>query len=310
MWQLFLIKVGRALITLLACISLSFFVIRLSGDPLDMLLADDVPQSIRDEYRIRWGLDLPLHEQYAHYMLAAAKGDFGRSQVDGRDAMAQVAERIPATLQLGAAVLFLALLIGIPAGLLAALYRGTLIDRAVISVSIFGYAMPHFFFGTLLILLFALRLRLLPSSGYGSFAHLVMPALTLGLSMAGKLARFVRTSVLDVLSQPFIRTAKGKNLPMSRVILHHVFPNAAIPVVTFLGFETGLLIGGAVVTETVFAWPGVGRLLVESVAKRDLAIVQAIILLIAASMTAANFLVDLAYGWLDPRVRSGSGRKM
>lgn len=309
MTRFVIIKLIRAMVTIFLCVSICFFVLRLSGDPVDTMLPDDAPETIRQEYRTRLGLDRPILEQYARFVLTIAHGDFGKSLVDGRDAMSVVVERIPATLQLGGAVLALALAIGVPAGVAAALHRGRSLDRLVMGGAVFGYAMPNFFFGILLILLFALQLRWLPSSGYGSLAHLVMPALTLGTAMAGKLARFVRTSMLEVLGHPFVRAASGMRLPPRRILFRHIFPNAAIPVVTFLGFELGLLIGGAVVTESVFGWPGVGRLLALSVAKRDLAVVQAIIFLIAFTMIAANLLVDLAYGWLDPRTRSAGGRK-
>lgn len=302
------IKLFRALVTIFLCVSICFFVLRLSGDPVDTMLPDDAPETVRQEYRTKLGLDRPIFEQYARFVLTIFHGDFGRSLVDGRDALSVVAERIPATLQLGAAVLILALAIGVPAGVAAAIYRGRSPDRVLMSGAVFGYAMPNFFLGIVLILLFALQLRWLPSSGYGSLAHMVLPAVTLGTAMAGKLARFVRTSMLEVLGHPFVRAVKGMRLPPHRILFRHIFPNAAIPVVTFLGFELGLLIGGAVVTESVFGWPGVGRLLALSVAKRDLAVVQVIIFLIALTMIIANLLVDLAYGWLDPRVRSTGGR--
>lgn len=299
----------RALLTVFLCVSISFFVLRQSGDPLDALLSDDAPETVRQEYRERLGLDRPILEQYARFVLTVFQGDFGQSLVDGRGAFSVVAERIPATLQLGAAVVVLGLAIGLPAGVAAALRRGRPLDRVLMGAAIFGYALPNFFLGILLILLLSLQLRWLPSSGYGSPGHLVMPAITLGTAMAGKLARFVRTSVLEVVGSPFVGAARGMRLPPLRVLRRHIFPNAAIPVVTFLGFEFGLLIGGAVVTESVFGWPGVGRLLVLSVAKRDLAVVQAIIFLIALTMIAANLLVDLAYGWLDPRVRDAGARR-
>ncbi|WP_157020061.1 ABC transporter permease [Mesorhizobium xinjiangense] len=300
-------RLARALITIVGCATLAFFVLRMAGDPIIALLPADAPPEVMERYRTLWGLDRPLYEQYVRYLISLAQGDFGQSLVDGRDALGVVLERAGATLILGGVVIALALLIGVPAGTFAALRRGTPADHATMTVAIFGYAMPNFFLGLLLILLFSMQLRLLPSSGYGSAAHLVMPALTLGTAMAAKLARFVRTSVLDVLGQPFVRAARGKRLPELAVILRHVFPNAAIPVITFLGFEIGLLIGGAVVTENVFGWPGIGNLLVLSVARRDLAVVQTIVMAIAATMVLANLVVDLAYGWIDPRVRLAGG---
>lgn len=309
MTRFVLIKSGRALFTLFLVTTICFLVLRLTGDPLDALLSEEVPETIRQEYRVRLGLDRPLAEQYGRFVLTLAQGDFGTSLVDGRSALSVVLERVPATLELGLAVLLTGLAIGASAGVASALNRGSALDRFIMSGAVFGYAMPGFFLGILLILVFSLQLRWLPSSGYGTWAHLIMPAITLGSSMAGKLARFVRTSVLDVLGQPFIQAAYGMRLPPLHVLGRHIFPNAAIPVVTFLGFEIGTLIGGAVVAETVFGWPGIGRLLAVSVAKRDLAVVQCIIVLIATTMIVANLLVDLAYGWLDPRVRNNSGAR-
>lgn len=301
-------RLARALITVVGCATLTFFVLRMAGDPIMALLPADTPTEVMERYRVLWGLDRPLFEQYVRYLLALTHGDFGRSLVDGRDALGVVMERAGATLLLGGVVIVLAILIGVPAGTFAALRRGSAADHLTMTVAIFGYAIPNFFLGLLLIMLFAMQLRLLPSSGYGSAAHLVMPAITLATAMAAKLARFVRTSVLDVLDQPFIRAARGKRLPQLTVILRHVFPNAAIPVITFLGFEFGLLIGGAVVTENVFGWPGIGNLLVVSVARRDLAVVQTIVMVVAAMVILANLVVDLAYGWIDPRVRLAGGR--
>jgi peptide/nickel transport system permease protein len=255
------------------------------------------------EYRARWGLDAPLPEQYVRYLAAVAQGDFGRSFADNRDALGVVMERVPATLLLGGATFALAVLLGVPLGIVAALRRNTAVDRAVMGFAVFGFSTPHFFLGILMILLFAMQLRWLPSSGSETWQHMVMPVLTLGTAAAGTLARFTRTAMLEVMGQPFLRTAHGKGATAAYALRRHALPNAAIPVVTVVGFQIGGLIGGALVTETVFAWPGVGRLLVSAVSGRDLAVVQTIVLLVAATMVTANYLVDLAYGLLDPRIR-------
>lgn len=305
-------KFLRALLTLAVCVTMVFVVLRVSGDPASALLPDDTPPDVVAEYHRRWGLDRPLHEQYLRYAVAVASGDLGISFADGRPAIIVVAERAMATVQLGLAALVLAILFGLPLGIVAALKRNTGFDRLLMSVAVFGFSIPSFFLGIVLILIFAMQARLLPSAGSETPAHLVLPALTLAAAALGKLSRFTRTAVLDVLGQPYVRTAKAKGLGQVAVIARHVMPNAAIPVVTFLGFELGLLIGGAVVVETVFAWPGIGRLLVISVGQRDLAVVQTIILLIALTMVLANLAVDLAYGWLDPRVKAlaaGTGAK-
>ncbi len=305
MLTLFLVKTARALLTVLMCVTVVFVVLRLSGDPAETLLPENTPPDTVAEYRARWGLDAPLPEQYLRYLAAVLHGDFGRSFADNRDALSVVMERVPATLLLGGATFAVALLLGVPLGMVAALRRNSATDRAVMSFAVFSFSTPHFFLGILLILLFTMQLRWLPSSSSGSWQHMVMPVVTLGTASAGTLARFTRTAMLEVMGQPFLRTARGKGASESYAVRRHALPNAAIPVVTVIGFQLGGLIGGALVTETVFAWPGVGRLLVSAVSGRDLAVVQTIVLLVAATMVTANYLVDIAYGLLDPRIRSG-----
>jgi len=309
MLRLASVKWLRAILTLLICVTIVFFVLRISGDPAQALLPDDTPAEILAEYRRRWGLDLPLWEQYLRYLAAVVRGDFGISFADGRPAWEVVMEKIPNTLLLGGLSLAVAIASGLVAGVTAARHHGRRLDRFVMGFAVLGYSLPNFFLAIMLILVFALQMRLLPSAGSQTWAHLVMPVLTLSAATAGKVARFTRTSMLEVLGLPFVRAVRGKGVPPVAVLMRHAIPNAAIPIVTMLGFELGLVIGGAVVTETVFAWPGVGRLLVVSVGQRDLAVVQTIILLIAATMVASNLLVDIAYGWLDPRVNASRVQK-
>ncbi len=297
-------KTLRALLTMFLVVTFTFLILRISGDPTEVMFPDDVPQEVKDAYRTAWGLDRPLPEQFAKYLVSVGHGDLGYSFRDSRPALDVVTERIPATLRLGLCSFALSVCLGIPLGLCAAFRRNTFLDRLATSVSVMGYSMPNFFLGILLILLFSLKLRLLPSSGAATPEHLIMPVITLGTATAGIVARFTRTAVLDVLGQPFVMAAKAKGLSVPRLIFGHVLPNAAIPVITILGLQLGSVIGGALVTETVFAWPGIGRLLVQSVNYRDLAVVQTIVLIIAASMIICNLLVDMAYGWLDPRIRS------
>jgi len=310
MTRFFLTKLLRAVVTLWLVVTFIFVILRLSGDPTDILLPDDAPQEVVEYYRHLWGLDRPLHEQYMRYFASVIQGDFGESLRDRRDALTVVLERVPATLQLGFAALLCSILVGVPLGTYAALHRNQAADRLTIGFAVLGYAMPHFFLGILLILLFSMWLQVLPSSGSATWLHMVMPVITLGMSSAGTLARFSRSAMLEVLNQPFMRTAKAKGVPRLRRIAWHAMPNAAIPVVTVLGFKIGGLISGAVVTETVFAWPGIGRLLVTSVAQRDLAVVQTIILLVALTMVVTNLLVDILYGWIDPRVRVSNQRQV
>jgi peptide/nickel transport system permease protein len=219
--------------------------------------------------------------------------------------LAIVAERVPWTLLLGLTAYAVAVALGVPLGILAALHRNSWADRLIMSFAVFGFALPNFFLGILMILLFSLSLQWLPSSGTGTVLHLVMPAATLGLATAGALARFTRSAMLEVLGKAYMPAAAAKGVPPRARILRHALPNAAIPVVTVMGLNLGALVGGAIVVETVFAWPGVGRLLVSAVSARDLAVVQALALLIAATMVLANLAVDLLYGVLDPRIRVG-----
>ena len=306
MGRLILIKSIRALLTVIICVTFVFIILRVSGDPVRSLLPDDTPPAVLDEYRERLGLDRPLVEQYLNYVTAIAQGDFGVSFTERRPAIEVVRERIPATLQLGSAAMALALLLGLPLGTLAAFFRNTIIDRAVMAAAVFGHSVPHFFLGIVLILLFAMEWRLLPSSGYTTWQHMILPVFTLGTAAAGTIARFARTSMVEVLGQPFVRTALGKGASRLHAITRHALPNAAIPIVTVIGFQLGGLVGGALVTETVFAWPGVGRVLVTAVGMRDLAVVQTIVLLVATTMVGANYLVDIAYGLLDPRIRASN----
>ena len=227
---------------------------------------------------------------------------------DGRPALAVVMERIPATLMLTLPALCLKIGLGIPSGVYAALHRNSWIDRLVMSLAVVGFTVPSFVLGLVLVLVFSVWLGWLPTSGQGSWQHIVLPAVTLGLGGAAILARFTRSAMLEVLGQPYIRTASAKGLAWARVVRGHAVPNAALPTVTVLGFMVGTLIAGAVVVESVFAWPGVGRLLVVGVANRDLAVVQCILLLVALTMVTANLMVDLAYGVLDPRIRSIQAR--
>lgn len=299
-------KFARAVLTILFVMTFAFVVLRLSGDPALLILGSEAPPEAMAAFRRAWGLDDPIWQQYLRYVANMIEGNFGLSMRDRRPAFELVVERLPATLWLMVPALLVKLLIGIPAGVYAALHRDSWIDRLTMTVSVLGYAVPNFVLGLLLVLVFAVNLRWLPSSGSDTLAHLVMPVAVLGTAGAGIIARFTRSAMLEVLGQPYVRTATAKGVPWYRVVRWHALPNAAIPTVTVIGFMIGSLIAGAVVTESVFAWPGIGRQLVVSVANRDLAVVQVVLLLVAVSMVASNLTIDLLYGWLDPRVRSGA----
>ncbi|GAB4510859.1 MAG: ABC transporter permease [Roseibium sp.] len=301
-------KLLRALITMWLVVTFVFFVLRLTGDPLAQLLPDDVDQSTVEFYRKLWGLDAPILVQYRNYFLALFQGDFGISFRDNQDALELVLSRLPKTALLGFTALAFALLFGIPLGIAAALKKNTAFDRFVMGLAVFGFSMPNFFLGILLILGFSLHLRILPSSGSDTWAHMIMPVFTLGTSFGAQIARYTRSSMIDVLNRPYMRTADAKGAGTDRRLYLHALPNAAIPVVTIIGLKVGELIGSAVITENVFAWPGIGRLLTFSVATRDLAVVQCILMMIALTMVLSNLLVDLLYGWMDPRVRVGASQ--
>ena len=297
------LRLARAFLTLVLVVSFAFIVLRLSGDPALLIMSADAPPEAVAAFRRAWGLDDPLWIQYFRYFAAIFQGDLGNSMRDGRSAISLVAERIPATLALTLPALAIKLGLGIPAGIYAALHRNSFADRAVMLLAVAGFTVPSFVLGLLLVLLFAVQLGWLPSGGQDSWRHAILPVITLGLGGAAMLARFTRSAMLEVLGQPYMRTALAKGVPWQMAVRRHALPNAAIPTVTIVGFMIGSLLAGAVVVESVFSWPGVGRLLVVAVANRDLAVVQCILLLIATTMVTANLVVDLLYGVLDPRLR-------
>ncbi|MCA3356776.1 MAG: ABC transporter permease [Roseomonas sp.] len=297
-------RLARAALTIAMVVTFAFIVLRLSGDPAQIIMGADAPPEAVDAFRVAWGLDEPIWVQYFSYFWAILQGDLGRSMRDGRDAIVLVTERIPATLALTLPALAIKICLGIPAGIYAALHRNSLADRMVMIIAVAGFTVPSFVLGLLLVLVFAVQLGWLPSGGQESWRHGILPVITLGLGGAAVLARFTRSAMLEVLGQPYIRTASAKGVPWRAVVTGHALPNAAIPTVTIIGFMVGTLIAGAVVVESVFSWPGVGRLLVVAVANRDLAVVQCILLLVAITMVCANLIVDLLYGLLDPRLRA------
>lgn len=306
MFSYVLSRLARAVLTIALVMTFAFVVLRMSGDPALILLGPDAPQDAIDAFRTRWGLDAPLWQQYLAYMKQLVTFDFGISMRDRAPAIDLVLERVPATLALTIPALILKVGIGIPAGVYAALHRQSVTDRGVIMLSIFGFTIPSFVLGLVLVLIFAVQLDWLPSGGQESWRHAILPIITMSVGGIGVLARFSRSAMIEVLGQPYIRTAMAKGLSWRDVVWKHALPNAAVPIVTLIGFMVGALIAGAVVVESIFSWPGVGRLIVVSVANRDLAVVQCLLLVIASSMVIANLLVDVAYGLLDPRLRAKS----
>jgi len=302
--RVLLTNLARGLLAIVLTVTFVFVILRVAGDPLTMILPLEASQEQVAATRAEWGLDQPLYVQYASYVTKLLTGDFGRSNADGRPALSVVLEKTPATMVLMATGMTLALVLGIGTGMLAAFYRGSVIDRAIMGGAVLVHAMPGFLLCIFAVLLFAVQLGWLPSGGGSTPLHLIMPALVIGLSAAGVIARFVRSSALEVLGQNYIRVASIKPLPRWYLFAFHVMPNASLPLLTLVGFLLGGMIGGAAIVESVFAWPGIGRFLVTAVAKRDLATVQTIVILVSVTMVTANLVADLLYTVVDPRLRN------
>jgi peptide/nickel transport system permease protein len=281
----------------------TFLLLHLTGDPVGMMLPADATEAERARIIRLFGFDRPLPVQFIRFAAGAVRGDFGKSIRQDEPALALVVERLPATLELTLAAMAIAVLVALPAGIVSAARRGSLLDQGAMLVALIGQSVPNFWLGIMLILLFAVSLGWLPPFGRGGFANLVLPALTLSMYSMARTARLIRSGMLEVLSQDYIRTAHAKGLSERPVLLRHALKNALIPAVTVLGLDLAHLLGGAVITETIFAWPGVGRLIVSAIYARDYPIVQAGVFVIAVGYTAINLLVDALYAWLNPRVR-------
>ena len=285
-------------------VSLVFLLIHIvPGDPIAQMLGEGAPASDIAATRRAYGLDAPLGEQYLHYWKGVLHGDLGRSIRYNETVTKLIGQRYPYTLRLTLASLLVAILLSIPAGVHSARRRNRWDDRLLSVVSLFGLSFPNFALGPILILLFAIKAGWLPVSGAGSFANLVLPALTMGSALAAILTRMVRTSMLEELSQDYIRTARAKGLPERQVVYRHALRNAMIPVLTVLGLQFGALLAGAIVTEKIFSWPGIGRLTVDAISSRDYFLVQGCILAIGLTYVAVNFLTDVLYSVANPRIR-------
>ena len=280
-----------------------FLVVHLSGDPTALYVGPEGTKADYELIRAALGFDRPLPEQYGRFLLRALQGDFGRSLRHRQPTLPLVLARFPATLELAGAAMALAALVAIPLGILSALRRDSLIDTSAMMFALSGQCMPTFWLGILLILIFGVNLRWVPVYGGEGLLTLVLPAVTLGVWAAARTARITRSSLLEVLPQDFLRTARAKGVGEGAVILRHALRNGAIPIVTAFGLELGNLLGGAVVTEAVFAYPGVGRLAVEAVVNKDVPLIQAVVFTVAALLITLNLVIDLAYMALDPRVR-------
>jgi peptide/nickel transport system permease protein len=306
MLSFIVIRLARALLTILLVVAFAFVALRLSSDPAVVVLGPDAPPKAVAAFRAAWGLDQPLWEQFFFYIAGLLRGDFGRSLLNGAEVLPLVGARVLVTLEIMVPSLIIGILVGVSAGTFASLKRGTYVDRLVMFGAVAGFTVPGFVLGLVLVLVFAVHLGWLPSGGNDSWESAILPIVTLSTGWAAILARFTRGSMVEVLGQPFIRTASAKGLLWRAVVTRHALPNAAIPVVTTIGFMVGGLLAGAVVIESVFSWPGLGQLIVQSVAARDVAVVQCVLLLVATTMVISNMTVDFLYNVLDPRLRTGS----
>lgn len=301
-------RLALSSIAMLGVITIVFILLHASGDPASLLVTQDATRQDMERIRQAYGLDRPLSVQYARFIERVARGDLGYSYRQGLPVTELIVDRISATFELALASLAVAIVLGVALGMAAAVRRGSGIDTTAMTVALLGTSMPSFWFGLLLIIVFGVKLGWLPVSGYGGLNHLVMPALVLGGFYAAQVSRLTRTSLLEVLAQDYIRTGRAKGLRPRTVLFRHALRNAALPILTVLGLSFGQMLGGAIVVESIFAWPGMGRLAVQAVLGRDFPVVQGVTVVGAAVFLAVNLAVDLIYGWVDPRLRSAAPR--
>ena len=296
-------RLSHSAIVIVLVLTVVFFLTRLTGDPVLFFVPMDTAPADLEEIRERMGFNDPLYVQYARFMADAAQGDFGESLRQPDPAANLVISRIPATLELGLTALVISIVLGVPLGIFSAIHRGSIADKISTLIAVLGLSVPAFWMGLLLMLLFAVYLGWLPTGGRGSLAQLIMPAVTLAAFSVARYARLARSTMLDVLGQDYVRTGRAKGMSENRVIWVHALKNASIPLITVTGLQAGHLLGGAVVVEQVFSWPGMGRLLVQSLLNRDFPVVMAAIVFVALIYTLLSLLTDLAYAWANPEVR-------
>ncbi|MDQ3547421.1 MAG: ABC transporter permease [Chloroflexota bacterium] len=303
MLQYIMRRLVQTLLVLLGVSALSFGMMFLSGDPTMLMAGETWNREQIEDFRQQMGFDRPWYVQYGDFLSGAVQGDFGVSLRQRQPTFDLVIERMPATIELAAAALAISLSIGLPLGVLAAIKRGSIWDNMLMMTGLLGQSIPVFWLGLLLVMVFSVRLGWFPVAGRGGLDHLVLPALTLGLFSTAYVARMTRSSMLEVLGNDYIRTARAKGLRERVVITRHALRNALIPLVTVVGLQVGALLGGAVITETIFAWPGVGRLTIQAIQTKDLPLVQAAVTVIATIFVLVNLIVDLLYTYLDPKIR-------
>jgi peptide/nickel transport system permease protein len=299
-------RLGQTVLVVFLSLTAVFFLVRLGGDPVLLFLPMDIQAKDLNEFRERLGFNDPLIVQYGRFVGHALQGDFGESLRYKQDALGLVLQRLPATLYLAVTALLLTFCVAVPVGVLSAVRRGSLVDFLGMGGAVLGQAVPGFWLGLMLIYVFSVRLGWLPTGGTGGPLHFVMPCVVLASFYAARMARLTRSSVLDTLNEEFVLTARAKGLAERVVIGKHTLKNSAIPIVTLAGLDTAQLLGGAVITETIFAWPGLGRLTVQALLNRDFPVVLGAVFVFSVTYTLINLAVDLLYGWLDPRTRVGS----
>lgn len=295
----------QAIFVVFAVLVFTFLILRVIGDPARLLVSPEGTRENLETIRRALGLDAPLQVQFVRFLRGIPRGDFGQSFTFGRPALQLVLERTPATLLLTTAALTVGVPIGILLGIVSAVKRNTVYDDLATTIAVLGRATPSFWLSIMLIMLFGVTLRWLPPSGYGSLSHLIMPATALGISLAAIIARLTRSSMLEILSQDYIRTARAKGLRERVVLYRHALRNALIPITTIIGLQMGHLLGGAIIIETVFSWPGIGRLLIQSIYTYDYPVVQTAVIIIAFTFVFINLAIDLLYAFIDPRIRYG-----
>ena len=295
-------RLATAVLVILGVSVVSFFLTFLTGDPAEIMLPPGATAAQIEKFRAEWGFADPLPVQYWRFLKRAVHGDFGISLRHGQQSLPLIAARLPATLQLTVTAMLLAIVLAVPLGVLAAANRGSTIDLLAMGVALLGQSVPNFWLAIMMILLFAVSWGVLPTSGRGGLAHVVMPAAAIAINLMALLTRLVRTTMIEVLTEDYVRTGRGKGLRELAVVTRHALPNALIPLVTVVGLQFGYILGGAVVIETVFTWPGVGLFTMQAILNRDYPVVQASVFILATGVVLINLTVDLLYLWLDPRI--------
>jgi peptide/nickel transport system permease protein len=296
-------RLATAVLVILGVSIVSFFLTFLTGDPAEIMLPPGATAAQIEKFRVEWGFDDPIIVQYWRFLKRAIHGDFGVSLRHGQQSLPLIAARLPATLQLTVTAMLLAIALAVPLGVLAATHRGGPIDLLAMGVALVGQSVPNFWLAIMMILLFAVSWGLLPTSGRGGVLHVVMPAAAIAINLMALLTRLVRSTMIEMLSEDYVRTARAKGLRELFVTSRHALPNALIPLVTVVGLQFGYILGGAVVIETIFTWPGVGLFTIQAILNRDYPVVQASVFILATAVVLINLTVDLLYVWLDPRIR-------